>query len=388
MTHPFIAGDTDPSNHTSWEYIGEVPDRAHLFEDPYGKQGFTYVHQGQEEISAGNFLHSSGFQQCSARVLLNMTDSSVLLKHVGPKNFMEEGEGMLPQDPYRYFLENAARDEARVLSLDVFGTLSRHRVRQPSELTIAEPKIITLPEIHVDTGTDYNWSLIISPKDSTVIIGIFDKDLGHRYLEYRLPYSYDIAQSDLREAIVLKVDKKRKLDRAVAHLGRIPLSSPEFIRLEETISDIDNGDDLIGELREWQLSQAGSEWSRTFARHIEIVEADPTQAEDLSQEATITALDVLLDLKVRHIASDDKKTRKALIFHSLLFDTVERFRGMKPAIMLKGGRILLEYYDSLVGALGDPDLLTDEADRKVYPYLIREREFVADFIFERTGKRL
>lgn len=274
-----------------WQYAGRVegPEIQELFDDPYDKEDFIEVRQGHEEVSAGDWLVSSKFAECSAQILINQVDGSTLFKHVGPTHldvFNGSDTGLYSGVVYQDFLDNAAQTNATVLAVNIRGSLGKHTLAKSQ----AHPdvRITQLPEITLDTGDQHTWSVALNPTTSELFIKRRDGD-QQVYDKFQLPSVYPEDQAPSREALVARIERRRLMQRSLDHLGRVALSSPEYRRLDETHTNIfDSG--LLHEITESRVSRLGMEWTDSFSKKAHYAETP----DDF--HPGLRALDMLVDL--------------------------------------------------------------------------------------------
>ncbi len=234
-----MAATTNPD--FSWTDLGTSKEISQLSEYPQVNETFIVVDQGGEGVSTSNFLFSSGFEDCSAQVVINVNDGSMLLKHIGPKSGSpESSEGFVPQSLYKYFLNHAAASNATVLSLTIKGSRSNHTlykyrprfVREEIPSEEVKTKITELEEIRVDTGEDRRWAIAVDPQKSIAIVISEDRFDNKSFHRFQLP-QYHIGDNLAAKMLEEKSANKKTLDKAVLDLARIPSNPTD----PETIED-------------------------------------------------------------------------------------------------------------------------------------------------------
>ena len=380
MFERFRNRDADPSQNPQWQYLGELEATSveHMFDEPWKNDDITEVYQAREEVSDDNILVSSGFQECSARILINTHTGATLLKHIGPENNFTEGRGMNPGDAYLFMIEDAIDNSTTVVGVDIFGGISKHELEVFGSVTDREDMVRNMARIEAPTGTDYKWSVAVDPVESRAVVRAFNEGGEVVYHGYQLPQTLGREQhSDSRVALVERVQSKRGFDKAFRHLPGMPSSGVDFRQIDETRAAIFGSAEFIHDLEYYDIQRAADEWRRTFVRTVSSVAADPDHYAADHMQTSIEAFDMILEMGVFHRVDDALRISKAHAATEPLFGTFIDLEELPPADREEATTALLDYYDVLLNEIGDPAEFTDEREVRVYPYLLEQRELFA-----------
>lgn len=340
----------EPQQEYAWHYAGLVPtaEAEALFDDPYGKEGFKELSQGHEEVSAGDWLVSSRFAQCSARILINQIDGSVLMKHVGPKSHeavFGGDSGLTPQDEYVDFFEHARQTGATILACNVAGGRSSHKLTEDHGSRFEDIAVVELPEIRVESGREHTWSIAFNPTSSEAIVKLRDQQGEVQYEKYQLPKAGSEENADSRERLVQRVERRRVLNRCLEHLGSIPLSSMDFQNIDETREGIMASGDMLLELEDVQLRRVEYKWTRSFVKRAEI-------AKDVEQLApAMQALEIFMDASQAARKEGLSRYHRVHQLSHLVLAAVTQLETVGPRATAMGKPVLLNYLDSEIKSL-------------------------------------
>jgi hypothetical protein len=331
-----------------WHGLGTLPESeaAHLFVGPWGKEGFKEVMQGGEEVAAGGWLVSSGFLKCSARILINSVDGSSLMKHIGPDSteiVFGGVSGLSPQEAYGDFIDHARQAGAQVWAVSFLGDLSTHRIVYPSSRKDYASETMELPDIKLPSGLTYGWAVAFNSYTSEAIARVRDESGAFTYLKFQLPRSQN-TDRESASSLVRKVDRRRLLTKSLRHLGMLPLSSPEFHKIDETREGIFGSGTLLTEVDKEELHTIERTWIASFTTKAEFAE---DQSELLP---AMQALEMLMEVYEAVDTTEHPGAQRALRMANLVFTVMMDLRGKSPAVLSLGGQLLLEQLDSLLNA--------------------------------------